>query len=108
MQSKVRWSDQVEAYVRSKAPEPRRELWREIKTLAGWDGKEHAPRIRHLEDQLTGYNRLRVNRHRIIFRESFKSGVRMVNCLYAGPRSSVYEAFAELFIDELVSKHTDA
>ena len=101
MQSKVAWSAQVETYVRSKAPEPRTQLWREIKSLTAWDGKATPPRIRHLEDDLTGYTRLRVGSHRVIFREDFEAGQRVLKCLYAGPRSTVYEAFSELMLDEL-------
>jgi len=105
MKSKVLWSAQVEGYVRSKAPEPRGHLWRGLKRLADWDGKEDPPRIKFLEDDLIGYIRLRVGGHRIIFREAFSKGIRTLNCLYAGPRSTVYEAFQELFLDALASKH---
>jgi len=101
MKSNVVWTDQVEAYVKSKAPEPRTELWRAIKGLAGWNGKSDPPRIRLLEDDLAGYARVRVGRHRVIFREGFEQGVRTINCLFAGPRVTVYEAFAEILLDEL-------
>jgi hypothetical protein len=101
MPSKLVWSTQVEAYVRSKAPAPRRQLWREIKALATWDGKGNPPKLRHLEDKLSGYVRLRVAGHRIIFREAFEGGQRVIKCLYAGPRSSVYESFQEILLDEL-------
>lgn len=87
--------------MRSKAPEPRRVLWREIKALAQWDGRQTPPRIRHLEDKLTGYARLRVDRDRVIFREAFENGQRVIKCLYAGPRSSVYESFQTVLLDEL-------
>jgi len=103
MASKVEWSAQVERYVRSKAPNPRRELCQEIKRLAHWNGQQNPPRIRHLEDKLSGYSRLRVNRHRIIFREAFEDGERIIKCLYAGPRSTVYETFQEVLLDELTS-----
>ena len=101
MPSKLVWSAQVESYVRSKAPEPRRELWHQLKSLAAWDGKERPPRLRRLEDKLSGYGRLRVAGHRVIFREAFEGGQRVIKCLYAGPRSSVYESFQELLLDEL-------
>jgi mRNA-degrading endonuclease RelE of RelBE toxin-antitoxin system len=103
MKSKVIWSEQVEGYVRSKAPDPRKTLWRAIKRLRDWDGKEDPPQLCHLEDELAGYLRLRVGRHRVIFRESFAQGERAIQCLYAGPRVTVYEAFAELFLDELTA-----
>ena len=101
MPCKVEWSAQVQGYVRSKAPGPRRELLKEIKGLANWDGNADPPRIRHLEDKLSGYSRLRVKIHRVIFREAFEKKGRVIKCLYAGPRSTVYEAFHEVLIDEL-------
>ena len=104
MQSSVRWSAQVETYVRSKAPGPRRELWQGIKALGDWDGREDLARLRHLEDELIGYSRLRIREHRIIFREAFQDGQRRILCLYAGPRQSVYEAFEELLLDDLSSE----
>ncbi|MBI4325068.1 MAG: hypothetical protein HY674_07360 [Chloroflexi bacterium] len=104
MKSKVIWSEQVESYVKSKAPVPRRELWRAIRGLSDWDGKENAPKIRHLDDELIGYSRLRAGAHRVIFRETVAQGQRTIAFLFAGPRSTVYEAFAELFLDELTAK----
>ena len=103
MPCNVRWSAQVEAYVRSKAPDPRRELWQGVKALGDWDGREDLPRLRHLEDELIGYSRLRIREHRIIFREAFQGGQRRIVCLYAGPRQSVYEAFEELLLDDLIT-----
>jgi mRNA-degrading endonuclease RelE of RelBE toxin-antitoxin system len=101
MKTKVVWSPQVQQYVHSKAPEPRRILWREIKNLAKWNGQENPPVTRHLEDQLAGYSRLRVARDRVIFREDFERGQRVVRCLHAGPRSTVYECFEEILLDEM-------
>lgn len=103
MKSNVAWSAQVQKYVSSKAPEPRRTLWREIKKLADWNGRENPPRIRQLEDHLTGYSRLRVARDRVIFREDFEQGRRVIKCLHAGPRSSVYESFQEILLDDLMA-----
>lgn len=103
MRSKVVWSPQVAAYVNSKAPEPRKGLWQEIKNLAKWDGREIPPRILRLEDELSGYCRLRVKRDRVLFRETHAGGQREIKCLHAGPRSTVYETFQELFLDELAS-----
>jgi mRNA-degrading endonuclease RelE of RelBE toxin-antitoxin system len=101
MKPKVRWSNQVAEYVRSQAPEPRRELWAGIKSLADWDGHEDAPRLVALEDEFSGYWRLRVARHRVIFREAVQEGQRTLLCLAAGPRKTVYEALAELLLDDL-------
>jgi mRNA-degrading endonuclease RelE of RelBE toxin-antitoxin system len=103
MKSKVVWSPQVQKYVNSKAPEPRQTLWRAIKSLADWKGRENPPLIRHLEDQLADYSRLRVARDRVIFREDFERGQRVVKCLHAGPRSTVYENFQEILLDDLTT-----
>ena len=78
MPSKVHWSEQVAQYVKSKAPEPRRELWQAIKGLADWDGREDLPKIRRLEDELVGYLRVRVGSHRVIFRGAIIDGNRTV------------------------------
>jgi mRNA-degrading endonuclease RelE of RelBE toxin-antitoxin system len=101
MNCKVTWTDQVESYVRSKAPEPRRALFQGIKGIATWDGRARPPEIRRLEDDLLGYCRLREGDHRLIFREGFEAGEREIRFLYAGPRSTVYETFQELLLDEL-------
>jgi mRNA-degrading endonuclease RelE of RelBE toxin-antitoxin system len=103
MKSKVVWSPQVQKYVNSNAAEPRRTLWREIKKLAGWTGRENPPLIRHLEDNLSGCARLRVARDRVIFREDFERGQRVIKCLHAGPRSAVYESFQEILLDDLTT-----
>ena len=103
MKYKVVWSPPLRKYANRKAPEPRRILWREIKNLAGWNGRENPPLIRHLEDHLAGYLRLRVARDRVIFREDFERGQRVIKCLHAGPRSTVYESFQEILLDDLTT-----
>jgi len=101
MKSKVAWTVQVKEYVNSKAPDPRRRLWQEIKGLVEWDGRENPPRFRHLEDEWTGYSRVRVDRDRVIFREGIEAGRRTIFCIAAGPRNTVYETFEELALDDL-------
>jgi len=103
MKVKVRISGQVSDYLAARAPDSRKLLTSALKSLGDWDGREHPPRIKHLEDDLTGYSRLRVGAHRLVFTESAVERVRVIDCIYAGPRSSVYEAFAELILDELSS-----
>ena len=103
MKSKMVWSAQVEKYVRSQAPEPRRAIWQEIKNLSHWDGHEHPPDIRHLEDDLSGYSRLKIMGVRVIFRQDFENGQRVVKCLFAMERSTIYEVFRALLLDELAS-----
>lgn len=101
MKARVRWSDQVEAYVSARAPDTRKALRSAIKGLAKWDGRADPPRIRFLEDDLVGYARLRVGAHRVVFREGFHERERQILCVFAGPRSTVYETFAEVMLDEL-------
>ena len=36
-----------------------------------------------------------------IVSEAFENGERVIKCLYAAPRSSVYESFQEILLDEL-------
>ena len=103
MRSKIVWTNQVKNFVDSHAPEPRRALWREIKALAQWDGRENPPQIKHLEDELSGYSRLASGRVRVIFFETTTNGQRTIECIYAAPRNTVYEVFRLLFLDELAS-----
>ena len=101
MPCKVLWTEQVEHYVRQQAPLPRAALWAELKALGQWDGRENPPHIRHLEDDLAGYSRVRIKNERIIFRQDYLAGQRVIKCLYAGPRKTIYEAFQEVFLDDL-------
>ena len=71
--------------------------------MAEWNGREDPPKIRHLEDELAGYSRLRIKADRVIFFQSFRSGQRTIECLYAGPRSAVYESFQEILLDDLTT-----
>ncbi len=86
MKTEVLVADAVWAYVRSLAPEPRQTLKRGIKALARDEGD-----IKRLEGKLTGWLRLRVTKHRVIFREDVEGGVRKINCVFAERRSVVYE-----------------
>jgi mRNA-degrading endonuclease RelE of RelBE toxin-antitoxin system len=82
--TKVRVSGQVESFVKSLAPEPRRALRTGIKSLASQPGD-----IKHLEGDLAGWNRLRVHTYRIVFKEVWQDGQRLVDCVYANRRSVV-------------------
>jgi mRNA-degrading endonuclease RelE of RelBE toxin-antitoxin system len=96
MKTRVNVSPQVEAFVKSLAPEPRRKLTQAIKALADNRGD-----IKGLEGKLAGYSRLRVSGHRVLFQETFKSGTRTVNCAFAEKRSIVYDLFIQLTAEEL-------
>ena len=101
MKTRIRVSGQVKAYLAARAPEGRQALKAALKSLADWNGRADPPRIRFLEDELTGYVRLRLGGHRVIFAEASVRGERQIQCVFAGPRSTAYEAFAELVLDEL-------
>ena len=104
MKARLRQSSQVARYLAARAPEVRKALRAGLKRLTAWNGRPGPPRIRFLEDDLTGYVRLRVGSHRVIFRETSVAGERQILCVFAGPRSTVYEAFAELVLDELSAR----
>jgi mRNA-degrading endonuclease RelE of RelBE toxin-antitoxin system len=103
MKTRVLVSDQVRQYLAARAPEMRKVLKTALRDLSDWDGHEDPPRLRHLEGGLAGYSRLRVGGHRVIFGEAAGEGERLILCLYAGPRATVYELFAEILLDELAA-----
>ena len=96
MRTKVEVADQVEAFVKALAPHPRRAMTQAIKALALDRGD-----IKLLEGELTGFSRLRVAGHRVIFRELFVPGFRVVRCEFAERRSVVYNLFQQIVLDEL-------
>ena len=96
MKTSVHVSPQVIAFVKSLAPDPRRSLTRSIKALAGNPGD-----VKRLEGRLEGYSRLRVSGHRVIFREVYRSGERVIDCVFAEKRPIVYELFLHLTAEDL-------
>lgn len=91
MRTKVKIASQVETFVKSQAPEPRRRLTLGIKALAQNQGD-----IKRLEGKLAGYSRLRVAGHRVVFNERSENGERIVDCVFAEKRSLVYDLFIRL------------
>lgn len=92
MRTRVRTSEQVESFVKSLAPEPRRALTRALKALAHSKGD-----IRQLEGALDGFARLRVAGFRVIFSSRAEGGQRIIECLFVERRAVIYELFeAEL------------
>lgn len=96
MRTRVQVEMQVEAFVKSLAPEPRRRLTLAIKALA----KEHGD-VKRLEGKLAGYSRLRVAGYRVIFAERSSPGERIIDCIYAEKRAVVYELFVRLLSESL-------
>jgi len=95
MKAKVRVEEQVQAFVKSLAPDPRKRLRLAIKGLA--DGRGD---IKSLEGNLADYCRLRVAGYRVIFKERAERGSRVIDCFYAERRALVYEIFARLLTEE--------
>ena len=87
---KVELERQVVDFIRSLAPEQRQAIRRSLKNLEEEEGD-----IRALEGELEGFYRLRVLRYRIIFVYHVRSKNRIIRCVYAVPRSIVYEVFAQ-------------
>ena len=90
MRTRVKVSPQVETFVKSLSPDPRRALSRAIKGLAQDFGA-----VEPLEGLLEGYSRLRVGSHRVIFATRADAGERVVDCLFDERRAVIYEMFAE-------------
>jgi mRNA-degrading endonuclease RelE of RelBE toxin-antitoxin system len=88
---KIKISEQVEEFLRSSSPEPRRRLRAALRLLAEEKGD-----IKALSRELTGYHRLRVRSYRIIFRYHQEGRSRMIFCAFAEHRGVVYEAFLNL------------
>ena len=85
MPTEVVTSDQVRAYQRTLAPEPRRRVKAAIIALAEGSGN-----LKPLQGDLTGLWRLRVGEHRIIYRHHDDR----IEVFYAAPRENVYEFLA--------------
>lgn len=97
MKTKIRVATQVEAFVKSLAPDPRHRLRLAIKGLA--DGRGD---IKSLEGNLAGYCRLGVTGYRVIYKERAERGVRVIDCVFAERRALVYEIFTRLVVEQVV------
>ncbi len=89
----VRPAVQVIEYVRRLAPEPRRAIKRALMDLRHESGDLQA-----LEGNLSGYYRLKVGRHRLIFAYAKDQAIEVV---FIEERSLVYEVFEAEFIKKL-------
>ncbi len=91
---KVVTTDQVTAFIRNLAPEPRKRL------KAGMTGlRDGLGDIKQLEDNLAGYSRLRVGSFRVIFQYRDFGIV----CVFVERRKIVYEVFSSLVEQGLLS-----
>jgi mRNA-degrading endonuclease RelE of RelBE toxin-antitoxin system len=98
MKTKVRVEAQVEEFVKSLAPDPRRRVRQAIKGLASGQGD-----IKRLEGSLAGYSRLGVAGCRLIFKERSERDVRIIDCLFAERRAMVYEIFIRLLAEQTLN-----
>ena len=97
MRTKVRVEDQVETFVKSLAPEPRRTVRQAIKGLA-----EDRGDTKPLEGKLSQFHRQRVGHYRVLYPERFEKRTRVIECVFARERLVVYEMFLRLQAEELV------
>jgi mRNA-degrading endonuclease RelE of RelBE toxin-antitoxin system len=97
MKTEIRVESQVEAFVKSLAPDPRRRLRLAIKGLANGRGD-----IKFLEGNLAGYGRLSVSGYRVIFKERSDRGTRIIDCLFVERRALVYEIFVNLLSERML------
>ncbi len=81
-------------YLRRLAPQPRHALRLAIKDLAQEKGD-----IKALTDELEGFYRLRVGSHRIVFQYQVIADLRMITCVFAGPRKWIYEVFQSRLLE---------
>jgi mRNA-degrading endonuclease RelE of RelBE toxin-antitoxin system len=97
VKTKIRVEAQVEAFVKSLAPDPRRRLRLAIRGLANGRGD-----IKSLEGNLADYCRLSVTGYRVIYKERSARGVRVIDCVFAERRALVYEIFVRLLTEQAV------
>ena len=93
--TQVRLSPQVVSFLKSLAPEPRRRVRDALRGLQLGKGD-----IRALEQELTGFCRLRVGRYRVVFHYVPKSDEPECFCDYAESRNVIYEHFAAILSEE--------
>lgn len=79
----VEISEQVRAFVATLHPEHRRAIKKALKDLAAGKGD-----IAPLEEELTGFHRLRVGRYRVVF---FYAGDGTIRCFFIEQRRLVYD-----------------
>lgn len=85
---KVEIGDQVLAFIKGLAPEPRRALRIALRHLAAGSGDMKA-----LQGELEGFFRLPVLTYRIIFRHVDRNDEIYTQCVFAERRAEVYGRF---------------
>lgn len=100
MRYRVQVRQQVKGFLETLAPESRRRLKAALKDL----GDERGDRLA-LRERLSGYHRLRVGGHRVIFRHL---PGRVIECVFVEERSLVYQLFEREVLDRLRHKDENA
>lgn len=95
MGTPVRLSEQVEAFLKSLPPMPRRKLRDALRGLESGKGD-----IVALERDLSGYCRLKVPPYRVILHYESSSRGPLCFCDYAEMRDVVYEQFLAILAEE--------
>ena len=99
MKTRVCVSRQVEGFLKSLAPEPRRALRRAMKNLADDKGD-----VKLLEGKLSGFSRLRAGKFRVVYEVKTVGVERVFFCLYVNYRSIVYEVLEQLLASGLIEE----
>lgn len=93
MKYRVTVREQVKGFVETLAPESRRKVRLALRRLEAERGD-----ILSLKEKLSGYHRLRIGSHRVLFR--YLPG-KVIECVYAEERSLVYHLFERDFLKRL-------
>jgi len=91
MKTRVELDPQVAKFLRSLAPDPRKEIRAALRGL-----EEERGDLKALEGELAGFTRLRVGHYRVIVQFLSQAGQRIARCVYAERRAIIYELFAEI------------
>jgi len=89
-------------FIRRLPPEPRHRIREAIRNLREEKGDTKA-----LEGKLIGYHRLRVGSYRVIYAYDVDHGRRLIRCLFAEHRSTIYDLFIETMADRLREKRAE-
>ena len=96
MRTRIEVAPQVEEFLRTLSPQPKRALIQAMKGLAQDRGDRKI-----LEGKLADYHRLRVAGYRVLYRELTVRGERIFYCDFAERRSVVYQLFQQMLVEAL-------
>jgi mRNA-degrading endonuclease RelE of RelBE toxin-antitoxin system len=102
VKARVLLGSQVTEFIGKLAPEPKRALRKALKGAAEGTGD-----IKLLEGKLTGFQRLRSGRIRVIYQQHTVAGEPQIWCFYADYRATVYDVFEQLLTADLLEEFAD-